>query len=340
MLVERDADSAELSVDKGFYHAGDTVTVHGSGFAADAGITITISDPEGVRLPDGERDADDHGSFDASIVADPDGNLDTHIVEASDGDSSASASYQVTRSDDPTTDPPTGDVLRTYRLALITDPGYATFFGGPANVTAAKVALINRVDQVYQDDLGGNAEVSWTSGGRRLTALVPHAGRMVAGGKLAGADVSEAVAGSQIPFQRVIRAAPGGWYYALQSWQVKPRGPVELRFSRWQGVPTEVSLTASETVTGVRLVGRATLAGKPVRAMPRPRVYVDSLVGQTWGRLGDAPLGLTGSYMWAVPKARLGDSYRAIVAGPNVGAEYAPDASSVAPAPVELDPGR
>ena len=44
-------------------------------------------------------------------------------------------------------------LARTYRLALITDPGYATYFGGPANVTAAKVSLINRVDQVYEDDL-------------------------------------------------------------------------------------------------------------------------------------------------------------------------------------------
>ena len=38
-----------------------------------------------------------------------------------------------------------GDQLRTYRLALLTDPAYATYFGGAANVTAAKVALINRV---------------------------------------------------------------------------------------------------------------------------------------------------------------------------------------------------
>src|SRR4029079_19299660 len=44
---------------------------------------------------------------------------------------------------------PTGDVLLTYRLALITDPGYAAYVGGSANVTAAKVALINRVTQVY-----------------------------------------------------------------------------------------------------------------------------------------------------------------------------------------------
>ena len=47
LFVERDADSAELSIDKGYYHASDTVTVSGSGFAANADVTLTISDPEG-----------------------------------------------------------------------------------------------------------------------------------------------------------------------------------------------------------------------------------------------------------------------------------------------------
>lgn len=46
-----------------------------------------------------------------------------------------------------------GDQLRTYRTALITDPGYSTYHGGPQNVTAAKVALMNRVTQIYEDDL-------------------------------------------------------------------------------------------------------------------------------------------------------------------------------------------
>lgn len=50
-------------------------------------------------------------------------------------------------------DVPTGPsvTLRTYRLALVTDPSYATFFGAD-NVTAAKVTLINRVTQVYEDE--------------------------------------------------------------------------------------------------------------------------------------------------------------------------------------------
>ncbi len=50
-------------------------------------------------------------------------------------------------------DPPTGDILRLYRTALMTDPGYSTYHGGPANVTPAKVTLMNRVSQVYEDDL-------------------------------------------------------------------------------------------------------------------------------------------------------------------------------------------
>ncbi len=153
-FAERDAEGAELFADHGYYHAADTVVVHGSGFAANAAITITISDPEEhFASRTLSASSDELGSFEAGFVADPDGNLDTHIVEASDGNASAWASYQVVRADDSTTDPPTGDVLRTYRLALITDPGYATFFGGSANVTAAKVTLMNRVDQLYEDDL-------------------------------------------------------------------------------------------------------------------------------------------------------------------------------------------
>jgi hypothetical protein len=38
--------------------------------------------------------------------------------------------------------------LRTYRLALASDPSYAAYFGG--QTTAAKVTLVNRVDQIYE----------------------------------------------------------------------------------------------------------------------------------------------------------------------------------------------
>jgi hypothetical protein len=153
-FVERESHLAELSVDRGYYHASDTVSLHGGGLAGNATITVTISDPtEDAATRTVSATSDGQGSFDASFVADPDGKLDVRVVEASDGVTSAHTSYQVVRDDDPTTDPPTGPELRTYRLALITDPGYSAYFGGPANVTAAKVALMNRVNQIYEDDL-------------------------------------------------------------------------------------------------------------------------------------------------------------------------------------------
>jgi hypothetical protein len=54
---------------------------------------------------------------------------------------------------------------RTYRLALLTDPSYADFFASGLNdgsqdpasnaaVLAAKVTLVNRVNEIYEDDLG------------------------------------------------------------------------------------------------------------------------------------------------------------------------------------------
>ncbi len=47
-----------------------------------------------------------------------------------------------------------GEVVlqRVYRLALISDPSYAEYHGA-ANVTAAKQTLMNRVNQLYNDDL-------------------------------------------------------------------------------------------------------------------------------------------------------------------------------------------
>jgi hypothetical protein len=159
-FVERDAEGSELSVDRGYYHAADSVELHGSDFEHNATVTITISDPEETFASRTlTAQTDELGGFDTAFVADPAGNLETHVVGATDGTTTAGTSYQVVRDDDPTVDPPTGDVLRTYRLALITDPGYAAYSGGPSFVTAAKVALMNRVDQVYRDDLSIHLEL-------------------------------------------------------------------------------------------------------------------------------------------------------------------------------------
>ena len=97
--------------------------------------------------------ADGLGTFDVTFDADSSRQLRPYGVEAADGTGSVTASYEVVAPDVLSLNPPTGDVLRTYRLALITDPGYSDFFGGPANVTAAKVTLMNRVVHVYEDDI-------------------------------------------------------------------------------------------------------------------------------------------------------------------------------------------
>jgi hypothetical protein len=44
--------------------------------------------------------------------------------------------------------------LRTYRLALASDPAYASYPANAADVTAAKATLISRVNQLYEDDFG------------------------------------------------------------------------------------------------------------------------------------------------------------------------------------------
>jgi trimeric autotransporter adhesin len=87
----------------------------------------------------------------ADVVADPYATLGTYTLTASEGKSGATTTYQVV-DDKASTNASVGNQLRTYRLALLTDPAYATYFGGSANVTAAKVTLINRVTQIYEYD--------------------------------------------------------------------------------------------------------------------------------------------------------------------------------------------
>jgi hypothetical protein len=130
LMVEAGAEIREISTDRGYYHAVDTVNLHGAGFAPQAPIAVTISASEGTfasRTVDAVADA--LGAFDVSFVADPDDNLGTHLVEASDGTGSVSSGYDVVTAEDTSVDPPVGDVLRTYRLALVTDPTYAAYFG-------------------------------------------------------------------------------------------------------------------------------------------------------------------------------------------------------------------
>ena len=94
-------------------------------------------------------------------------------------------------------------------------------------------------------DATGAAEVSWvTAAGDRRSLLVLPSGSLVYGGRLSGADVSRPASDVRIPFAVAVRKTPDGALWALQSWRRLIRGPVELRFARWSGEPTQLTLRA------------------------------------------------------------------------------------------------
>lgn len=186
-------------------------------------------------------------------------------------------------------------------------------------------------------DARGYAQISWTQDGARRTLLVPPSGRYLPGGRIEGRDVSRPAAVPGLPFARVVRRTPDGRLWALQAWRVQAGGPVELRFARWQGMPTALT---GEVVRG-RLAGRATFAGKgvygtsPTTAGTPIRHFAfvdcDRCPGtRGWERLLGVELrGPRGTYAVTLFPKRRGVRYRVTVAGPNRGWAYAPDATVV-----------
>ena len=156
-LREAPLSEPRLALSQGFYRAGDTVQVRGAGFAPGATVSIAVRNTDNPDNPDSAArqsvvvTADAEGVVRTSLVADPSRNSGAYEITASDGRASGSVTYMVVE-DGAEPAAATGNQLRTYRLALVTDPSYASYFGGAANVTAAKVTLINRVTQVYEDE--------------------------------------------------------------------------------------------------------------------------------------------------------------------------------------------
>jgi trimeric autotransporter adhesin len=153
VFKEGTISAPQIVLGRGFYHAADEVDVRGAGFAPGATVTITVRNTESAFGPIHSVivSADAEGVVSATLAADPTRGTGTYEIAASDGKNTSAASYHVV-SDNAPAAAATGTELRTYRLALLTDPSYATYFGGAANVTAAKVSLINRVSQVYEDE--------------------------------------------------------------------------------------------------------------------------------------------------------------------------------------------
>lgn len=217
-------------------------------------------------------------------------------------------------------------------------------FAGAASIALAAAAhgsvwIVNDVRPALRVDARGTAEISWRSGATRQTVIVPARGRLYHGGSLSGPDVSRRAIVPGLSLALAVRRAPDGTLYALQAWQVQPRGPTEVHLARWRGAPTTLTLSSA----GAHLSGRATFHGKPVTGRTftlegkRPRIYVyldcfacSAAHGSGWARmLGVAPKP-DGSFTVSLRPQWTGKRYRATVAGPNLGTTFAPDARAIA----------
>jgi len=149
-LIEGDLHEAQLSLSRSFYKEGDTVEVRGAGFAPGASVSVSVrGQDEALVVANASATADKNGAITVKLPAGA-ARIGSYELIATSGAQTTSAPFQVM---DATmvADVATGTILRTYRLALVTDPSYASYFGA-ANVTAAKTTLINRVTQVYEDE--------------------------------------------------------------------------------------------------------------------------------------------------------------------------------------------
>jgi hypothetical protein len=223
-------------------------------------------------------------------------------------------------------------VVRVFSVAVLSLAAVA----GAASAAASLGVATNVSRPALRVDARGNAEVSWSAGGTRRYLLIPRLGQVFPGRRLAGADVSRTTNAVSIPFRKVVRRTPDGRYWALQAWRVQPDGPVELRFSRWRGSPTQVVLDAVDPSTNGYVVrGRATFGGQPVPVWSRTpegkRVrsyaYIDRMTGSGWRRVGGVAVRADGTFSRFV-KAAGRPVFRAVLRGPNVGASWAPDAAS------------
>jgi hypothetical protein len=203
---------------------------------------------------------------------------------------------------------------------------------------SVEVAVDPRGGESLSVDSAGNAEVRWTAAdGTQHTLLVGHDGSLRYGG-LSGSDVSHP-SGVSIPWAVVVRQTPDGSFYALQAWRRLDTGPVELRFSRWQGEPTKLTLSTVCCKWGhENVVGAASFHGRPIYGFKATRqgdpldpygrnVYLDSYRGGQWQRMmGILTHRPTGSFsLWIRPEWA-GGEYRGTIPGPNWGWTLAPDA--------------
>ena len=116
------------------------MTLSGSAFAANASVTITISDPEeGFARRTVNASTDELGSLRDQLRRGSERRPRHPCRRGARGDVPGIDQLPGGERRRPDRTDADGRPPATYRLALVTDPGYATFFGGSANLTPAKV---------------------------------------------------------------------------------------------------------------------------------------------------------------------------------------------------------
>jgi hypothetical protein len=183
-------------------------------------------------------------------------------------------------------------------------------------------------------DAKGNAEVTWTESGKKMTFVVPKAG---AGyhGALPDPNVFQRTR-IALPLAVVTGRTPDGTQWALQQLVVSGRPP-SLDLSRWHGAPTKLTLT----LDGTRLRGSASFGGRPVSgSSPTPAgkavrayVYLECFgcpgAPNGWTLMLGVPPKADGSFSVYLRSSWVGKQYRATLAGQNVDGALAPDAQTV-----------
>ena len=190
----------------------------------------------------------------------------------------------------------------------------------------------------------GVATVTYVLNGRARSAVVYPSGRVRYNRRAAGRDVSFPTSSVSVPMPIAVRQTRSGTFFALQAWRRLRRGPVELRFSRWWGAPTLLTLGTVCCKWRSEIVrGQATYHGRPIigyrfsrSGVPLDKfgrnVYLDSLRAGRWERMmGIVARRPVGRFrLWIRPHWR-GEAYRGRIIGPNWGRTLAPDAEASAP---------
>ena len=200
----------------------------------------------------------------------------------------------------------------------------------------------------------GSAQITWREAGRTRVAVI-RADRVSYRGRIGrhhvGRHVTPAVA---YGVDEIV--LPNGTHYALQRirrlGQFGRLGAPELRFARWRGAQPRLDLTGEwayhgrfPRVCGTATYhgrpffgGRHTLSGRPLDALGR-NVYIDVLRGSRWFRIMGVLTRPRGFALLIREPSWRGARYRALVPGPNLDGDLAPDVTASAPMPSRTTAG-